>query len=318
MSLPPTYSPAQHPVLAGLVAAPAVEWVVEDLAALDWCRLAELLRAVAVNAGCRLGPSKVNPDGSVHFAMLARPQMLEQQRTLVGLSAWNQWSATPESVNTFAWELSRIRERTHGVFVAPAGSTPAGLSRAAELGIEIVDAAKLAITLSNLPPDQSSFFFQLTMKGDPSTPTCPICMNRLTRVQQSGVSGPIYRPTELTFQASTVVPDPVDCDKLEVLPGCEVTFLHEVRTRRDTVISGHATGDFVCLGTFVIMPGASVSGTVAARAVDVRTGADFAGQSRILDSIPASLSNAQPAWFWRCQHPSSTPECRKVRFDPHS
>ena len=318
MPLPAISSPHTHPVLHGLTQPPAVEWQAEDVSALDWYRLAELLRAVAANAGCQLGPSRVSPDGSVQFAMLAMPLSADPQRTLVRLSAWNAWGATPDSVNAFAWEVGRIREKTHGVLVAPGGATPAAASRAAELGIEIVDAMKLCRTLMMLPVDQSSFFHTLTLTGDCGTPTCPICLNKLTRVQQSSTTTALRRPVELTYQASTVVPEPVDCDRLDVLPGCEVTFLHEVRARKEVVIRGHVSGDFICLGTLTIMSGASLSGTVAARSIDIRDGADFQGESRILDSVTEPIKFVQPAWYWRCQHPSSTPECRKVMFEPHT
>ena len=318
MPLPSAKPPQDHPVLRGLTTPPPVEWTVEEIMALDWYRLAELLRAVAINAGCQLGPSRVSITGAVQFAMLATPKARDPRRSLVALAAWNQWAATPESVNTFAWEIGRIREKTSGILVAPAGATPAATSRAMELGIEIVDAVKLCRTLTTLHPEQSSFFHKISLAGDWQTPTCPVCLNKLTRVQQAAPTGPMRRPDELTFQASTVVPEPVDCERLEVSQGCEVTFLHEVRARREVVIRGHASGDFICQGTFALVTGGSFQGTVAARAIDIQSGADFQGQSRILDNVTEPVQFVQMAWFWRCQHPASTPECRKITFEPHT
>ena len=318
MPIPRTHPPHQHPVLQGLVQPRAPEWSQDEVAALDWYRLAELLRAMGANAKCQLGPSRVGPDGSVQFAMLAQANVGLPQRTLVRLAAWNEWSATPKTVNDFAWQLGRIREQTHGVLVAPAGPTAAASARARELNIEVVDAEKLCRTLESLSADQSSFFKSLTLNGDATTPTCPICLNRLTRVQQGAPTGPFSRPTELVYQVSTVVPEPVDCERLEVLQRCEVTFLHEVRARREVVIQGHASGDFICQGTFTVMPGATVVGTIAARGIDIRDGGELQGQSRILDSVTEAITYVQPSWYWRCQHPSSTPECRRILFEPHS
>ena len=318
MPVPTAQLPYQHPVLQGLEQPRAPEWFAEDIAALDWYRLAELLRAVAANARCQLGPSRVSADGSVQFAMLAQAGAGLPQRTLVRLAAWNDWSATPKTVDAFAWELGRIREPTHGVLVAPAGATPAASARARELGVEVVDADKLCRTLESLSPEQSTFFKTLTLNGDATTPTCPICLNRLTRVQQGPPTGPFSRPAELIYQVSTVVPEPVDCDRLEVLQGCEVTFLHEVRARREVVIQGHVSGDFVCQGKCTVMPGATLVGSVAAQSVDIRAGGELQGQSRIIDSVTEPITHVQPSWFWRCQHPSSTPECRRILFEPHS
>lgn len=310
-------SPHSHPLFKGQVLVSAREWNPEAVAALDWYRLAELLRAIAVNAGCQLGPSRVNPDGSVQFAMLGVPDAADPQRSLVKLSAWNQWGATPDSVSQFAWEVRRIRERTHGILVAPGGATPAAETRASELGIEIVDVTKLCRTLHSLHPEQANFFHELTLNGDFSTPTCPVCLHKLTKVQQTAASGVMRRPAELTYQVSTVVPEPVDCDRLEVMGGCEVTFLQEVRARSEVVVYGHVSGDFICLGSLTLMPGSSLTGTVAAKGFDVRDGASFQGQSRIIDSVRDPITLLQPTWFWRCQNPAGTNECRSVVFEPH-
>jgi hypothetical protein len=220
-------------------------------------------------------------------------------------------------VSAFAWEVRRIREKAHGVLVVPAGFSPAAGNRARELDIELVDAAKLCRTLHGLSAEQGNFFHALTFTGDAKTPTCPICLNKLTRVQQAASAGPLYRPSELIFQASTLVPDAVDCERLEVVAECEVTFLHEVRAHKEVVIHGHVTGDFLCMGNFTLMPGASMSGSVAARGIDIRTGAEFDGVSRILGTVTEPIHCGQPVWFWRCQHPYSTPECRQVMFEPH-
>lgn len=310
-------SPHQHPLIKGHTVVPAKEWLPDAVASLDWYRLAELLRAIAVNAGCQLGPSRVNPDGSVQFAMLAEPKSANPRRSLVRLSAWNQWGATPESVSSLAWEVRRIRESTYGILVAPGGCTPAGQARASELGIEIVDSTKLCRTLQSLQPEQANFFHELTLSGDCNTPTCPVCLRKLTQVQQRAPDGPFHRPAELIYQVSTVVPEPIDCDRLEVLPGCEVTFLHEVRAQSAMVIHGHVSGDFICLGSLTLMPGATLAGTVAAKGFDVRDGASFQGQSRILDNVRDPVTFVQPSWFWRCQNPAGTLECRKVVFEPH-
>jgi hypothetical protein len=318
MPLPATPSPLHsHPLFKGQALVSVVEWNPESVASLDWYRLAELLRAIAANAGCQLGPSRVNPDGSVQFAMLGEGEGASAQRSLVRLSAWNQWGATPESVSQFAWEVGRIRERTHGILVAPGGATPAAFARASELGIEIVDVAKLCRTLHSLHPEQANFFHELTLSGDCTSPTCPVCLRKLTKVQQTAASGPLRRPAELTYQVSAVVPEPVDCDRLEVLEGCEVTFLQEVRARQAVTVYGHVSGDFICMGVMTLMPGSALCGTVAAKGFDVRDGASFRGESRILDTVRDPVNLLQPSWYWRCQNPAGNHECRGIVFEPH-
>ena len=83
-------------------------WSVELLGGLDWLRMGELLRAIVVNVGCELGPSRVQADGAIEFAMLEAPGQKNPRRALVKLAAWNHWGATPEVVQGFASQVKRI------------------------------------------------------------------------------------------------------------------------------------------------------------------------------------------------------------------
>lgn len=308
--------PFMPPLQTGYSQRPGEGWSQDLLLSLDWMRLGELLRAMAVNAGCELGPSRVQADGSIEFAMLEAPKERQPRRALVRLAAWNQWGATPESVQAFSLALGRIREQCRGVLVAPGGFSSAASKRAAELEIEAVDASKLHAALLAMRPEQSDFFFTITTGGDHSVPTCPVCLKKLSRVDQPSTRSMQVIPSELVYQSSSVVPEVVVCERMEVLAGCEVTFLHEVRAR-EIVIRGHASGDFVCEGSFTLETGAGLEGTVAARAFNVRHGAEMLGQMRIIEGALDPLNTGAVNWFWRCQNGSGNPLCNTVLFEPH-
>ncbi len=308
--------PFRPPIQTGFSQRPGEGWSVEMLTALDWMRMGELLRAIAVNAGCELGPSRVQPDGLVEFAMLEAPQERPPRRALVRLAAWNEWGASPEAVLAFAQSVRRIRESCRGVLVAPAGFSPSAANHAAELNIETVDAAKLHAALLSLQPEQSDFFFTITTGGEHSVPTCPVCLKKLSRVEQPGTRAMRVMPSELVYQSSSVVPELVVCERMEVLNACEVTFLHEVRAK-EIVIRGHASGDFVCEGSFTLESGASLQGTVAARSFNVRHGAEMLGQMRILEGALDPINLPAVNWFWRCQNDSGNTLCQTVVLEPH-
>ncbi|MDB6137589.1 MAG: putative endonuclease [Verrucomicrobiaceae bacterium] len=308
--------PFMPPTQTGFSQRPGEGWSGELLTGLDWMRMGELLRAIAVNAGCELGPSRVQPDGSIEFAMMEAPKERPPRRALVKLAAWNQWGATPEAVQVFAHGIKRIRESCRGVLVAPAGFSAAALTTAAEQHIEAVDAAKLNSALQAMQPDQSDFFFTITTGGDYTVPSCPICLKKLSRIDQPGTRAMRVMPSELVYQSSTVVPETVLCERLEVLGGCEVTFLHEVRAR-EVIIAGNVSGDFVCEGAFVLEAGGSLSGTVAARSFKVREGAEMLGQMRIIEGALDPITAPAVNWFWRCQNGSGNPLCNAVMFEPH-
>lgn len=291
-------------------------WSPELIASLDWLRVAELLRAIAAHAGCELGPSRVQVDGSVQFAMVEHPKTPHERRVLVKLVAWNHWGATPEAVQLFEQELGRIREECRGILVAPDGFSPAALSRGQGLQIETVDAVQLHSILTRLRPEQADFFFSVTTAGACRVPTCPVCLRKLSRVEQPATRAVSAVPGEMVFQSSTLVPDPVVCGRLEVMRHCEVTFLHEVRAR-EMVVHGHASGDFVVEGGFILHPGGTLEGTVAARSVKVHDGGELRGQFRILDGVTESMTRSAPKWFWRCLNDSGREACRNVVFEPH-
>lgn len=292
-------------------------WSPDLIAGLDWLRLGELLRAIAANAGCELGPSRVQLDGSVQFAMLEAPKSLHERRALVKLVGWREWGATPETVQAFINELERIREPTRGVLVAPDGFSAAAKNRAHNVGIEAIDAAQLHQILTRLPAEQADFFYTVTTAGYCKVPTCPVCLRKLSRMEQQTTRAMRSVPGEMVFQTSTLVPDPVACGRLEIMHDCEVTFLHEVRAK-EMIVRGHVSGDFICEGLVTLQRGATLSGTLAARSVDVQDGAEIIGQFRILDGVTDALTQLEPTWFWRCLNSSGKTHCRSVLFEPHS
>lgn len=285
-------------------------WSPELIASLDWARMSELARAIAAESGCELAGSRIMPDGAVLFGMIEQPKSAKARRAMVKIAPWNEWGATPETVQRFAQEVRTARD-TRGILIAPAGFSPAALRAAQELRIEAVDAAALDAAVRALPGDKSDFLFVVTAAGDFSTPSCPICMKKLRRVEQEALALP-----SRTIDMSGLIADFIVCDRLEVAAGCEVTFLQEVRARSIT-ISGHAAGDFVCEGPVTLEAGGTLEGTVAARSLVVRDGGELLGQFRILEGDLGSFVKPSVRWHWRCGAADGRRECAGVIFEPH-
>jgi len=285
-------------------------WSPELIASLDWARMSELARAMVAEAGCELVGSRVLPDGAVHFGMIEQPKSSKPRRAMVKIAPWNEWGATPETVMRFADEVRTARD-TRGILIAPAGFSPAALRKAQELRIEAVDATALDAALRALPGDKSDFLFVVTTAGDFSTPSCPVCTKKLMRVEQHSLELP-----SRTIDTDGLIADSVVCDRLEVIRGCEVTFLQEVRARSIT-ISGQASGDFVCEGPVTLEPGGTLSGNVAARSLIVRDGGELLGQFRILEGDLGSFVKPAVRWHWRCAGAEGRQSCGGVIFEPH-
>jgi Polymer-forming cytoskeletal len=291
-------------------------WTSELIAGLDWLRLGELLRAVASNAGCELGPTRVQLDGSLCFAMVENPGQALPRRALVKLTGWNEWAAQTSTVELFQTELRRIREDCRGVLMAPDGFTPVARRYAQSQGIEAVDAVQMYQVLQRLPSESADFLFNITTAGLSGVPSCPVCLCRLSRFDEPATRAVRAMPGEIFFQSSTLVPGAVVCGRLEIAAHCEVTFLHEVRAR-EVLVRGHVSGDFICEGAVVLEPGATLTGSIAARSVLVRQGAEIIGQFRILDAVSESILPPVQNWAWRCLNPAGKAQCRDVIFQPH-
>ena len=294
---------------------PAADWSPDLIASLDWLRVVELLRAMAAHAGCQLGGSRVFPDGSVLFAMVERPQSTTPQRALVRLVPWNDWEASTQWVETFARELAAATD-ARGVLVAPGGFTAAARHAANARRIETVDAAQLALAVRTLPVEKQRFFLSLTASGDPHSPSCPVCLQKLTLLQKPM---PVEQQTvqaDMVFPESAIVAEPVNCSRLIVRAGCEVQFLHEVHAR-EILVQGHATGDFVCEGTLTLEPGATLTGTVVTRSLNVLDGAEMIGPAKIVEGPLVAMVHTRPVWQWCCENAQGRPQCKAVLFEPH-
>ncbi len=290
----------------------ADHWTPELIASLDWMRMAELVRAIAVHGGCELARSMVLDDGAVMFAMIEQPLTPHPRRALVKIAAWHEWGASPESVMHFAREV-RTAQNARGILVAPGGFTPAALLAAQQHRIEAVDAAALHQVLLQLPSERSDFFFDIATAGDCHTPTCPACLQKLSKVE-SVIHSELPELREVS--QSGLVADHVQVQKLIVNPGSEVTFLHEVRAQ-EILIAGDATGDFVCEGPVTLLPGGTLSGTVAARAMQVEDGGELRGKFRILQGPPRSFVREIRRWQWRCRSDRQQASCPMIIFEPH-
>lgn len=286
-------------------------WSPELVANLDWLRVAEMARAIAARAGCELAGSRVGMDGSVLFAMLEEPRSPSPQRALVKLAPWNEWGARPEHVEAFAAEI-RTARNARGILIAPGGFSVAAMQRAAELRVEAVDAVSLCQVLTEMPGEQSDFYFVIATAGDCTTPSCPVCQRKMARQARAEGMVPLAR----VFDESGLVAEEVTCHLLEVKLGCDLTFLHEVRARR-MAIHGRVQGDFLCEGQVTLEAGATLDGTVAARSLDVRDGAELRGRFRILEGAPKSFVETKIRWDWRCAFKGENPACAEIAFEPH-
>ena len=93
-------------------------------------------------------------------------------------------------------------------------------------------------------------------------------------------------------------------------------FLSEVHAQ-EIIISGVAAGAFICEGTLLLNPGAVLRGTVAARSVLVRPGAELDGETRILEGPLKVSADMEAEWMWRCTNSAGLEPCKAVRFLPH-
>lgn len=285
-------------------------WSPELLVGLDWVRLAELARGVAAEGGCELAGSRNFPDGSVMFAMIERPRSTTPQRALVKLAPWNEWGATPETVEHFAQEIATAKN-SRGILIAPAGFSTAALHTAQKHRIEAVDATTLCSALSGLRPEKSEIMFAVATTGDYATPTCPICDKRLHRTEQQAPSLP-----SRTIDVSGLIADPVVCDQLLITDIAEATFLQEVRCC-SLIVRGQAAGNFVCHGPVTLEASGILSGTVAARSLHVRDGGQLLGQFHILEGKLEPLVKTAARWHWRCTNAANALGCSQVLFEPH-
>jgi hypothetical protein len=288
-------------------------WTPELIASLDWMRLAELVRSIASHAGCELAGSRVLSDGAVVFGMMEQPASAYPQRALVKITSWNEWGATPASVTHFAKEVSTAKN-TRGILVAPAGFSTTAMLAAQQHRIETVDATTLCTVLKNLPPERSDLFFNIATTGAYTQPTCPVCLEKLHRVDAE-----YHRPPEVqTVSARGLYAEHIRCDFLEIVAQSEVEFLYPVQARSIRVC-GHAMGDFSCAGTVTIEAGGTLDGRIAARSVNVLEGGELRGQFRILESAELEpFTETLDRWHWSCGNLHGKAGCSAVLFDPHS
>lgn len=290
----------------------AALWTPEFIARLDWLLLVEVVRGVAAHGGCELARSLILKDGSVVFGMIEQPGTPQARRALVKTAAWNEWGATAETLLHFAHEVATARD-TRGVFIAPGGFSPAALLAAQQHRIETVDAESLCAVLRALPSERSELLHTVASAGEHAVPSCPVCLQKLTRNDAPRSED---LPDVHVEDQHGLVADHILCGRFDVAADSEVTFLHVVQAR-EMRIAGDVAGDFVCEGPVTLLPGGTLTGTVAARAVQVREGAELRGQFRILEGPPQPFVNAARRWQWVCRGERSKTRCAAVAFEPH-
>lgn len=292
-----------------------VRWTAEMLAGLDWRKVTELARALAVSSGCEASATRIALDAMTEFTITQKVGG-GTAVSLVRLAPWNRWMASGQCVEKFAADLA-AHKRTRGVYLAPGGVSPAGRIEASRRGIEVVDSEVLAATLNSLPAAHSEFFHDITFSGKPFVPSCPVCLQPLTQAPETEVGTGMNAASDLHYRTSDIVADPVLARRLEIDRDCEVHFLREVRAK-EVCVHGRAIGDVVCDGLVLLNPGAVLLGNVAARSVLVRPGAELRGDTRILKGGELGTVEKSPmAWLWACTKLPPQKGCEKVRLLPH-
>lgn len=305
------YSPASKDA-AGQSAL--IELSPESVMALDWLRLADLLRSMVVEVGCELGGSQVSIDGSVLFGMVERPKPPQANRVMVKLTGWNHWGVGPDEVESFAHEVRTV-SGARGVLVAPAGFSPMARATTQHLNIEAVDAAGLCAALMRLNPERRDFLWKMAVSGDATVPSCPICLRKMA-MNEVRSEDRLLQEEERVFDCNAIVADLIYCKRLVVVQGCEVQFLQQVRA--DAVdVAGEVHGDLLCDGPLILRPTAVVHGRVAARAMQVEDGAQLLATTTVLQGKYPPVTQTQVTWQWRCQVAENAGGCAGVIFEPH-
>ncbi len=290
-------------------------WTEALLLSLDWRRLVEVTRALAMYSGFQPAGTSVDMTGAARFKMTAA-NAAGGPPVLVKLAPWNRWMATAECLGQFA-ELIEREGCTQGIYLAPAGATPGATTAAKARGIELLDARMLAARLCELPREYSEYFHDKTVSGLCEVPTCPVCLRPLHQSDDVEVESTGFDDLpDLRFHTHDIIGEPVAARCVEVLSGCEVHFLQEVRAR-DVVVNGVVRGDFLCDRSLVLNPGGVLEGTVAARSVLVRPGGQLNGATRILQGPLEPVVRTKRPWVWRCEHLPREFGCEVVVFHPH-
>lgn len=293
----------------------SLKWTPEIIAGLDWQRLLQLARALASTGGFHLTASIIDVAGGADFTM-SSGMALDRKKILVRLAQWNRWMASEDCLECFTSHI-RAQNVHNGVFIAPGGFSPEAKVLGKKAGVELVDAEMLSERLNLLTAAHRSAFQNIGITGDSTTPSCPICMKRLKKGENDPL--PVLDYLELpdvVYRSDDVVPAPVLARSFEVRCHCDVRFLSEVRAQH-MEINGTAEGDFLCEGTLVLNDGAVLRGTVAARSVLVRPGAQLEAETRIMEGSLKLRVASDSNWVWHCTNPEGKEPCKVVRFTPH-
>jgi hypothetical protein len=292
-----------------------LRWTPEIIAGLDWQRLLQLARALASTGGFHLTASNIDIAGGADFVMSAG-MALDRKKILVRLAQWNRWMASEECLECFTSHV-RVQNFHNGVFIAPGGFSPEARVLGKKAGVELVDAVMLSERLNLLTAAHKAAFQNIGIAGDSTTPTCPICMKRLQKGENEPLPALDYLELpDVFYKSDDIVAAPVLARGFEVRCHCDVRFLNEVRAQH-MEINGTAEGDFLCEGTLVLNAGAVLRGTVAARSVLVRPGAQMEAETRIMEGSLKLCIATDSDWVWQCRNPEGKEPCKVIRFAPH-
>ena len=304
--------------VADVVAHPPVPvmWTEAQILSLDWIRLLDITRALAAYTGYEPEAAVIDRDGGAQFSMREAREQKHGHVVVIRLAPWNRWIAASACVSAFA-DTVRGQERTHAIYLAPAGASRGALEASQEGGVQLLHASTLAGRLNDLPRQYRDYFHARTFSGNSSIPTCPVCLRLMTRSEETAPT--LVDADDLPdrrYHTHDIIGETVLARRIEVLPQGEVYFLREVHAK-DMVSDGTVEGDFLCDGSLELRSGGVLTGTVAARSIKVHPGGVLHGRTRILKGKPEPIVQSVTPWVWRCQQETPNAGCEGIMFLPH-
>ncbi|MEM9478519.1 MAG: restriction endonuclease [Verrucomicrobiota bacterium] len=285
--------------------APVDFWSRELLFRLDWKLLHQLAIAMIEKGGFRAKKMKIGPSGeglySVSSGRLRKPEVY---------LAFSKWRCERVPTDEVKHLYSRIlsNEIGKGVFVTAGEFTQEIVEFAHGRQLELINGEALLKTIRRMPiRDRDKLLHQTTL-GEFTCPSCPSCGAKMI-LRKTAAPEHSGSPEDVRFTQSARVDRDVRFGNLTIEPGAEVIF-EKFAHAEHMVIRGSAAGELICQGTVDIHPGAIVSGSVAARSINLLPGGLLDGEMKILsaDKIePLHAPEGGPVWGCR-----RYPKCKGV------
>jgi cytoskeletal protein CcmA (bactofilin family) len=282
-------------------------WNQELLAALDWHRFHELVRALLHRAGVGLKLLRCRPDGLRVAGLRRRDAAGHESSSLLALAGWERSLPGRE-----VWKLLEEEKLAEGatslVWAQPWMADGNLRLAAARHGADIVDASVMLHMLGQLPTDEAEYLIKLFTSGAFATPSCPLCHRPMEQRSLREITSEGNEKVDHIVQGLTELEADLTCHRL-LVPQQSHGLFHGTVRAYEVEIVGMAQGNFICKGLVRIHPGAVLRGTIAARAVCVEDGGVLDGNFAIQSpsELEALWEPSSGPMAWSC---SSFPKCK--------